>query len=48
MLRNAVTFPRGGSRGGGSLGSDEPPLRLKGPKNFYVHIISPFVNVKIK
>jgi len=31
-------------RGGGSLGSDEPTL--KGPKNFNVHIISPFVNVK--
>ena len=30
--------------GGGSLGSDEPPL--KGTKNFYVHIVSPFVNVK--
>jgi len=36
-------LPRGRSRGG-SLRSDEPPL--KGPKNFYVHIISPFVNVK--
>ena len=38
-------FHRDGSRKGGVRWVQmNPPL--KGPKNFYVHIISPFVNVK--